>query len=96
MFNMAVMRADVLDAYCSWLFETLAQVEGRLDFSGMTPFAERCVGRLAEMLLDVWLSQERVAFREVRIRELEGVNWLRKGSAFLAAKFLGKRYDASF
>lgn len=96
MFNMLLMRREVLDPYCQWLFDVLSVVEGHIDFSGTTPFEERCVGRLGEFLLDVWLRSENVPFAEVRLRELERANWLRKGSSFLAAKFFGKRYEESF
>lgn len=96
MFNMLLMRREVLDPYCQWLFDVLAVVEEGIDFSGMIPFEERCVGRLGEFLLDVWLRSEGVPYAEVRMRELESVNWLRKGTSFLAAKFLGKRYRKSF
>lgn len=96
MFNMLIMRREVLDPYCTWLFNVLEATEKRIDFAGMSAFEERCVGRLAEFLLDVWLRSEGVPFEEVRLRELEGVNWVRKGRAFLGAKFLGTRYDQSF
>lgn len=96
MFNMMLMRREVLDPYCSWLFDVLAATEKRIDFSELTPFGERCIGRLSEFLLDVWLRSCDVPFVEVRLRELEGVNWAKKGRSFLAAKFFGKAYDQSF
>ena len=96
MFNMLLMRRDVLDPYCQWLFDVLSVVEDRIDFSGMTAFEERCVGRLGEFLLDVWLRSEAVPYTEVRLRQLEHVHWFKKGAAFLAAKFLGRRYRQSF
>ncbi len=96
MFNMLLMKREVLDPYCTWLFDVLARVEATLDFSGMSAFEERCVGRLGEFLLDVWLRSEGVPYVEVPLRELEGVNWVKKGRSFLGAKFLGKRYDQSF
>lgn len=96
MFNMLIMRREVLDSYCSWLFDVLEATERRIDFTGMSPFEERCVGRLAEFLLDVWLCSEDVPFVEVRLRELEGVNWMKKGTSFLRAKLFGRRYRQSF
>ncbi len=96
MFNMLLMRREVLDPYCTWLFNVLAACERRIDFDGMSAFEQRCVGRLAEFLLDVWLLDEDVPYAEVPLRELEGINWVKKGRAFLGAKFLGKGYDKSF
>ncbi len=96
MFNMLIMRREVLDPYCTWLFDVLEATEARIDFTGMSAFEERCMGRLSEFMLDVWLLENKVDFHEVRVRELEGVNWVKKGKSFLQAKFMGKRYDASF
>lgn len=96
MFNMLLMRREVLDPYCTWLFDVLKATERRIDFSELSAFQARCIGRLSEFLLDVWLRSEDVPFAEVRLRELEGVNWLRKGRSFLAAKFFGRSYEQSF
>ncbi|MBR3223996.1 MAG: DUF4422 domain-containing protein [Atopobiaceae bacterium] len=96
MFNMMIMRREVLDPYCTWLFDVLSSAEERISFDGMIAFEERCVGRLGEFLLDVWLRSEDVPYEEVPLIELEGVNWVKKGSSFLAAKFLGRTYNKSF
>lgn len=95
-WNMLVARADVLDAWCSWLFPVLREAESNIDFSGMTPFEARCMGRLSELLLDAWASHEGVPYVEAPVVSMEPVDWRRKGSAFLAAKFLGRKYEASF
>lgn len=96
MFNMLLMKREVLDPYATWLFDVLDAAEGRVDHDGMQPFQERYLGRLGELLLDVWLMSERVPYREVGLRELERVNWIKKGASFLAAKFLGRKYNKSF
>lgn len=96
MFNMLLMRREVLDPYCTWLFDVLGQTERHIDFAGMTAFQQRCVGRLGELLLDVWLAAHDVPYAELRVRELEGQNLVKRGASFLAAKFLGKSYDKSF
>ncbi len=94
--NMAVMRRDILDAYCTWLFDVLFACEERIDFSGMTPFEQRVMGRLAERLLDTWLLATNTPFTECAAVNLEKTNWAKKGGAFLAAKFLGRPYKESF
>ena len=96
MFNMFIMSREVLDPYCTWLFDVLEVTEGLLDFSQMNDFHARCVGRLGERLLDVWLKSEGLAVREVSVKGMERTNWVKKGGGFLAAKFLGKRYESSF
>ena len=96
MFNMFIMPREVLDPYCTWLFDVLDVAEKRIDFSGMDDFQARCMGRLAERLLDPWLMSEGVHVRELRVQGMERTNWVKKGGSFLAAKFFGKGYEKSF
>ncbi len=96
MFNMFVMRKDLLNAYLDWLMPILESVEARIDFIGMTDFEARAMGRLSERLLDVWLTVNDVPYVEVPTISLEKTNWLKKGTSFLAAKFTNKKYEKSF
>lgn len=96
MFNMLIMRKDLIDAYLAWLFPILEAVEARIDFTGMTDFEARAMGRLSERLLDVWLTVNNVPYIEVPAISLEKTNWLKKGASFLAAKFTNKKYEKSF
>lgn len=95
-FNMMVMRADLLDGYCSWLFPVLEEVTLRLDPADYDDFNARYPGRLSERLLDVWLKANGVSCVEMPVVSPEPVNWVRKGSSFLAAKLLGRKYRRSF
>lgn len=96
MFNMMVMRKDLLDAYCEWMFAVLAEAEQHIDFSSLTDFDARLLGRYSEFLLDVWISVTDNSYVECPLVDMEPVNWVKKGSSFLAAKFLGKKYGKSF
>lgn len=95
-FNMFVMRSDLLDAYCSWVFEVLGQLEKHVNSSEMDAFAARWPGRVAERLLDPWLETNRISYADLPVVSPEPVDWIKKGSGFLAAKFLGKKYEKSF
>ena len=35
-------------------------------------------------------------YEEVKVIDMQNVNWLKKGMAFLQAKFTGKKYGKSF
>lgn len=96
MFNMFIMRRDLLDEYCSWLFPIVGKIEREFDYSGLSEFEARAPGRLAEFLVDTWVDTNQVPYVECRVKDMEPVNWLKKGSAFLAAKFVGKKYEKSF
>lgn len=89
-FNMFVMRRDYYDAYCSWLFSLLFELEKRLDISQYDAYQARVYGFLAERLLDVWLETNHVPYVEQRVSFLEKQNWLKKGGKFLKRKFFAK------
>lgn len=96
MFNMMILRKDHLDAYCTWLFDILFELERRVDATAYDAFHARFFGRVSELLLDVWLSQQGLDVVEVPVIGMEKTNWFKKGGSFLMAKFFGKKYDKSF
>lgn len=96
LFNMFVMSSDLLDEYCSWMFSILEEMGRRIDTSGMDDFAARWPGRVSERLLDPWLETNEHTFAELPVVSPEPVDWVKKGSSFLAAKFLGRKYEKSF
>ena len=92
MFNMMIARRSVADEYCAWLFDILDELENRLDITGYSDFEARVFGRIAEMLLDVWVAHNRVAYTEVPFVFLEDTNWPRKITRFLMAKYFNRKY----
>ena len=96
MFNMMILRRDYLDEYCAFLFAVLAELESRVDASQLDAFHARYPGRISELLLDVWLYTKGYAFEEIPMLYTEKVNWWKKGTSFLRAKFFGKKYGKSF
>lgn len=99
MFNMCIMKREALDAYCSWLFPILKQLEERLmqEKTERTAFEARLYGRVSEILFNVWLAHHTaLSLAEVPTMYMEPVHWGKKGAAFLMAKFFGKKYKESF
>lgn len=92
MFNMFVMRRDCFNAYCTWLFHVLSEVEKRLDISGWDKSEARVYGYISELLLDVWLETNKIAYKEQNVSFMENQNWLKKGGKFLLRKVLGKNF----
>ena len=95
LFNMFIMRKDLLDEYCSWMFPIVGELTKRIDSSDYTPFELRYPGRISEILLDVWLNTKRYPYAEMPIVSPEPVDWMKKGTGFLMAKFVGKKYVKS-
>ena len=96
MFNMFIMKKDILNDYCEWLFDILFELEEKIDASKYDQFHARFYGRISELLLDVYLNTNNIDYKEVKVIDIEKINWWKKGTSFLKAKFLGKKYEGSF
>ena len=96
MFNMLIMKKEILNGYCNWLFDILFELEKRVDSSQYDTFHSRFYGRVSELLLDVWINKNGIKYEEVKVIDMQNVNWLKKGTSFLKAKFTGKKYEKSF
>lgn len=101
MFNMMILQRDLMDDYCSWLFDILFETYNRVDKTNLkTDFDKRFCGRISERLFNVWLQKKVMdgTLTKSDICELyiiENVNWPLKIRNFLSAKFLNKKYTAS-
>ncbi|MCM1376583.1 MAG: DUF4422 domain-containing protein [Muribaculum sp.] len=103
MFNMTIMKKELLDAYCQWLFDILFELDRLVDSTGYSAYQKRFHGRVSEILLNVWLDHQVQCgslkdreIRELPCQNMEKVNWLIKGNAFLRAKLFGVKYEGSF
>ena len=92
-FNMFIMRHEILDRYCRWLFAVLAELENRLDISNYSTYDQRVFGFVAERLLDVWIETEQIPYRECPVIHMESQHWLKKGTAFLKRKFIPRHHN---
>ena len=103
MFNMVIMRKDLLDDYCTWLFDILFELEKRLGTQNLTHFQQRFYGRVSEIIFNAWLEKQfedgvidKKRVSELPVVYLEKMNFSKKLVAFLMAKFLGRKYQHSF
>lgn len=104
MFNIFIFKKPLFEEYCEFLFNTLFALEASLTEQELTKydgFHARFFGRISELLLDVFLYtkfpdlDKRPDVLELKVLELEPVNWIEKISNFLLAKFFGKKYKKS-
>ena len=91
-FNMFVMIKDFFDGYCDCLFYILFKLKDRVDASCYDSFHARFLGRVSELLLDVYINTNGLKYSEVGVTNAESVNWIKKGYNFLRAKFANKKY----
>lgn len=96
MFNMFIMKKDILNGYCEWLFDILGELEKRVDNSKYDSFHARFYGRVSELLLDVYLEKNNLKYKEIPFIYMEKINWFNKIKSFLKAKFGGEKYGKSF
>ena len=54
--NIFIMRRNVFEKYCAWLFPLLEEFDHRTDMSGWSPQEVRADGYLAERLLGVYVQ----------------------------------------
>ena len=107
MFNMMIMRKDFLDQYCQWLFDILFELKNRMEgnekMQNLSVFQSRFYGRISEIIFNVWLERQletgavqKDEMKEIPVIHMDNINWWKKGTAFLKAKFVGKKYEGSF
>lgn len=96
MFNMFIMKKELADQYCDWLFKILLKLEKKVDYSSYDAFQARLFGRVSELLLDVWIEHNNLAYAEVPYMHMERIDWIKKGKSFLESKFYRKRLSGSF
>lgn len=100
---MMIMEKELVDQYCSWLFDILFELGKRIDMPELSAFQGRYYGRVSEIIFNVWLTFQmdsgnikKSEVKEISCIHMEKINWWKKGMAFLKAKFLGKKYEGSF
>lgn len=103
MFNMMIMEKSLLNDYCTWLFDILFELKNRIDMPELSAYQGRFYGRISEIIFNVWIDHEKITgcIKKDEIMELpyihmEKINWWKKGTAFLRAKYFNKKYEGSF
>ena len=96
MFNMFIMKKEIFDDYCKWLFDILFELEKKVDNTQYDNFHARFYGRISELLLDVYLRKNNIGYKEINFIYMEKINKAAKVVGFLKAKFGGEKYGKSF
>ena len=88
-FNMFVMRRDMFNDYCEFLFSTLFEMERRIDTSKYNDYNRRVFGFIGERLMDVWIEARGVKYVEQDVTFMGKMNWPHKIYEFLKRKAKG-------
>ena len=73
--NMFIMRKELFNNYCEWLFDILFECDKRIDFSDYSVEAIRTPGHLAERLLNIYVAYL-IDKKNIKIKELSTVVFL--------------------
>ncbi|MGF3052682.1 DUF4422 domain-containing protein [Microbacterium sp. YY-03] len=92
LYNMFLMRAEAFEAYCSWLFPLLSEVETHIDESDRTSYQQRTMGYLGERLLNVWVqAHPELRTTHRKIVNTEGEPKIEKAIKLMQRKITGRR-----
>ena len=92
-FNMMVMKKELLDQYCAWLFDVLQELENALDISGYNKNDQRVFGFVGERLLDVWLETNRLTYKNIPYVFMEKQGWIGKVLRFIGRKIQAEKTE---
>jgi lipopolysaccharide biosynthesis glycosyltransferase len=73
--NMFLMRRDLFEAYCTWLFDILARLEAwDVDRTQYSVQQSRYLGYVAERLLTVWVARMAATRPDLKVHEVGILN----------------------
>ena len=75
LLNVVICRKELLDRYCEWLFPLLFAVEKEIDKEFPGEQHDRCMGLLAERMLDVWVEKKHLRVKECFTVNTERIDW---------------------
>lgn len=73
--NMFIMRKQIFQDYCAWLFPILEEFEQQTDFSTYSKEAVRTPGHLSERLLNIYLMHHKRIGANWKTKELQCVHF---------------------
>jgi hypothetical protein len=90
LYNMFIMKSDLFNDYCEWLFNILFMMQDSIKDKDYGPYQNRVIGFIAERLLNVWVekNQHNLKIYRNKVINIEGENLLSKGF-FMVLRKLG-------
>lgn len=93
--NMFIARREFVNDYCSWLFDILGRLEGRISLEGYDTQHKRIYGYLAEVLLNVYIHRHNLRckyFHIIQLYEKDFLHYLLSCAKKTVKKIPGLRH----
>lgn len=86
MFNMFIMKREIFDSYCNFMFGVLGKVEKKINIDDYSVQEARVFGYISELLMDVWLETNAFKYTELKWGQLGGKNTVKKAISLVKRK----------
>lgn len=71
--NMFVIKKEIFNEYCEWLFDILGKAEKAIDISEYTPYQARIYGFLGERLLNIFIEYKKETVQNLKIKHVNNL-----------------------
>lgn len=71
--NMFIMKKNLFNEYCSWLFDILQKAESQIDLKGRDPYQRRAFGFLGERLLNIFVQYKAETNQNIKIKTVNNI-----------------------
>jgi len=69
--NMFVMKKDLFNEYCSWLFDVLGEAEKLIDTTDYDSYQSRVLGFLSERMFSIFIQYKKETSPSLKIKEVK-------------------------
>lgn len=69
--NIFIVRREIFDKYCSWVFDILFELEKRIDISDYSVQEKRVFGYISEWILNIFIEKLKHDNKNIKIKELQ-------------------------
>ena len=88
--NICIMKKEMFDEYCEWLFDIFFEVQKRIDVESYDSYHKRVFGFISEFLLYVWITKNKLKAYECKVGMIDEKAETKEMKIRLAGYFYNK------